>query len=744
MKPRTEILLHGWTVLELSEGGRDEPGLAAAVGGRLLAGLGAKVLRSGPAPSGLLGQHLDEEKVPLPPGDDALAEAAAGARLVLSAGPVPEALALPPGPVRVVITPFGLGCGGAPHLASDLTLFCASGIAWLLTGQVDNPEESPTAAIGYQSAMVSGVAAACAGLLCAFDLGPLEAGVEIDLAMREVLATLAIQELASAALTGEAKPRHRVGDGNGSTVCVLPAADGHVAISPREEHQWRRWLGVMGEPAWGADPRFAAKAGRAAHWDEVHALMSRWTRGRSKHAIAKAAQAAHVPSFPLCRPEEHLGSAQLAARGFFRPLPGRTPVIQSPGLPFGVTLPAGGPAPEGAPAGRRAAGPPLSGIRILDFSWVIAGPTATRYLAALGADVIKIEAPGRGDPGRGSELHTVLGQNKRSVALDLKTEAGAEIARELAASADVVIENFATGVMERFGLGADLLRAANPGLVYVSASGLGRTGPESGAVAYGTLLQCYTGFAGGNMPPGVPPRVGMAWLDPMCGLLLALGTAAALACRASTGRAARLDFSMVEAMLWTLAGPLLEAQVRDPGTQPATAETTTSRERMFAEGIFRTRPRPDRNDEWYGISVRTAEDFERLMAAGGLPAAPGRPAGDLARLVGSRTAPELDGLCRKAGVPGAPVANALDLLADPVLRERGFWRQAERGLLPALPWRSPLESQSAPAPSLGAHTEQVLREILGYGSGEMTARSAAGAFGPSRAASTAFRRARNR
>ncbi len=209
--------------------------------------------------------------------------------------------------------------------------------------------------------------------------------------------------------------------------------------------------------------------------------------------------------------------------------------------------------------------PPLSGVRVLDFSWVIAGPTATRYLAAMGAEVIKVEAPGRGDPGRASELHTVLGQGKRGVVLDLKKPEAIDAARRLAASCDVLVENFATGVMDRLGLGADALREVNPELIYVSASGLGRTGPEARAVAYGTLLQCYSGFAGLNRHPEIPPRVGMAWLDPMCGLMLAFVTAAALWSRDRSGEVARIDFSMLEAMLWTMAAPLVEAQL---GNQP--------------------------------------------------------------------------------------------------------------------------------------------------------------------------------
>src|SRR5262249_50696167 len=148
----------------------------------------------------------------------------------------------------------------------------------------------------------------------------------------------------------------------------------------------------------------------------------------------------------------------------------------------------------------------------------------------------------------------------RSITLDLKKPEVVELARQLAAKSDVLVENFATGVMDRLGLGPEQLREVNPNLIYVSASGLGRTGPEARAVAYGTLLQCYAGFAGLNRHPGTAPRVGMAWLDPMCGLMLAFVATAALWRRQRDGQVARIDFSMLEAMLWTMAEPLLAAQ----------------------------------------------------------------------------------------------------------------------------------------------------------------------------------------
>ena len=138
---------------------------------------------------------------------------------------------------------------------------------------------------------------------------------------------------------------------------------------------------------------------------------------------------------------------------------------------------------------------PLSGVRVLDFSWVIAGPTTTRYLAAMGAEVIKVEAPGRGDPGRASELHTVLGQAKRGIVLDLKRPAAMAVAHALAAKSDVLVENFATGVMDRLGLGAEALRRSIP--TWCSFRHRGWDAPGRSRVALPTARCC-------NAMPGSP------------------------------------------------------------------------------------------------------------------------------------------------------------------------------------------------------------------------------------------------
>ena len=375
---------------------------------------------------------------------------------------------------------------------------------------------------------------------------------------------------------------------------------------------------------------------------------------------------------------------------------------------------------------------PLAGIRVLDFSWVIAGPTATRYLAAMGAEVIKIEAPGRGDPGRASELHTVLGQAKRSVVLDLKNEDAVAVAGALATKSDVLVENFVTGVMERLGLGAEALRTLNPDLMYVSASGLGRTGPEAHAVAYGTLLQCYAGFAGLNRHPNGPPRIGFAWLDPMCGLMLAFIVAAGLWHRRRMSGVAQVDFSMIEAMLWTMAEPLLATQlVAAPQPQGNNSD------RYIPHGVYRC----SGEDDWISIAVTSDEEWRRLCAiVSSLTRMSGfevreraeqRAAIDdaLADWARTRAAKAATAELLSARIPAAALATSLDLVNDDHLRHRGFWEAQGTGVLPALPWHASFGRATGTAPELGADTEKVLKEVLNLSPDRIAALGQSGALG---------------
>jgi len=718
-------LLAGFRVVEVGEG------LAAAVCGHLLADVGADVACIDPDNSNPLADYLNHGKRSVA-GDPAVALSAAD--LIVCEGRPRDLAArgydaaglrrLNPKAVLVFVSPFGQTGPQVNDPATDLTLLFASGMARLLTGQVDDLAEPPMRPVGEQSAFIGGLAAACAGVHAVLMAEP---GAIIDVSIQEALASLAATELARAGLGGKIWSRLRLTDGNGATVTILPASDGYTAISPREDRQWASWLEVMGSPNWATDRRFAGKPDRVVNWDALHALMSGWSRRHDKQSIADMAQAAHVPSFPLREPAEQLDSPQLAHRAFWRRLNigGRT--IRAPGPPFGLRITGAG------DKARCTAGPlPLSGIRVLDFSWVIAGPTATRYLAAMGAEVIKVEAPGRGDPGRASELHTVLGQAKHSVVLDLKKEEAVAVARALAAKSDVLMENFATGVMERLGLGAEAVGALNPQLIYVSASGLGRTGPEADAVAYGTLLQCYAGFAGLNRHPDVAPRVGFAWLDPMCGLMIAFIVAAALWHRRWVGGVARVDFSMIEAMLWTMAEPLRATQLGAP-PQPQ----GNNSDRYVPHNAYRCAG----EDDWISIAVTSEAEWRRLCAiVPPLSAMAGRAYHErmerqaaideaLAAWLRPRTAKAAAAELLRAGVPAAALTTALDLVGNDHLLERGFWETHGAGVLPGLPWRASFGRTTGVAPDLGADTDAVLREVLDLSPDRIAALRQAGALG---------------
>jgi crotonobetainyl-CoA:carnitine CoA-transferase CaiB-like acyl-CoA transferase len=720
-------LLAGFKVVQI--GG----GTAAAVCGRLLADVGAQVTCIDPGGDTMLLAYLNHGKaVAVEP--TARRASLAAATLIVREGQPKDWLASPydlaelrrinASAIVVTISPFGQTGPEANDPATDLTLFFASGISRQLTGQVDELSEAPVRPVGEQSAFIGGLAAACAGMNAAEGN---RSGASVDVSIQEALATLAMTELARAGLGHKSWDRKRLTDGNGATVTILPASDGYAAISPREEKQWAAWLKAMGSPAWGADPRFVPKANRVKNWDGLHALMSQWSRQHDKQSIADTAQREHVPSFPLREVSEHLDTPQMRHRRYYRTYNLAGKAVQVPGTPFGLSVVAQGrkqPTPTGPM--------PLSGMRVLDFSWVIAGPTTTRYLAAMGAEVIKVEGPGGGDPGRATELHTVLGQAKKSIVLDLKKPQALEIARALAAKSDILIENYATGVMDRLGLGAEALRSVNPDLVYISASGMGRTGPEAQAVAYGTLLQCYAGFAGLNRHPDVAPRIGLAWLDPMCALMLAFVAAAALWHRRHEGGVARVDFSMIEAMLWTMAEPLVATQLGTPPKPMGNASTSHA-----PHGVWRCAG----DDDWISVVVRTDAEWRRLCElVPGLSDMAELDLGQrndveraidaaLAAWAGSRSAPEAAQSLLKAGIPAAALARYEDLVKSPHLAARGFWDRHGAGVLPGLPWRASFGRTTGAAPELGADADHVLANVLGLSQDRIAELRTSGALG---------------
>ena len=354
-------LLQGLQVIQLGDG------LAAAVCGRLFADVGADVGVIDADGSTPLVQHLNDRKAGV------TRDAIAGADLIICQGG-PQQLReqqcdaatlrrLNPTAAVVVILPFGQSGPDADRPATDLTLFYASGIARMLTGQVDDLAEAPIRAVGEQSAFIGVIAAACAGMHAVMAGEP----AIVDVSIQEALATIALTELARAGLSGKSWSRKRLNDGNGATVCILPARDGYAAISPRDDHQWAAWLGVMGSPKWGSEPRFRTKPDRVANWDALHALMSEWSCHHDKQAIADMAQEAHVPSFPLREPAEQLLSPQLEHRHFWRKLNTGGQRLRAPGLPFGVHLNRHSGAPRSGEPGTHIPEAGVLGFRVRPF-----------------------------------------------------------------------------------------------------------------------------------------------------------------------------------------------------------------------------------------------------------------------------------------------------------------------------------------------------------------------------------------
>lgn len=753
-------LLDGLRILEVGES------LAVAVCGRMFAELGAEVLQirgseaeqhAASRETRLAREVVDALKLEVEP--PRLEELAADVDLVLTGGQpgdleergwLPEQLRTHASDaVIAAITPFGLTGPHRDWLGGDLVTFHASGVARLLLGPVESAEaEPPVRAAGEQSEFIAGIAAACAAMQALYQRDAAHGEpTDLDISAQEAMAILPAREHSMPGYGMLSLSREKRADVLGASY-ILPASDGYVAISPREEHQWIAWSAVMGSPEWVSDPRFATHTDRLRQADELFPFMSRWTRERTKAEITAAAQAAHIPCFPVNGPLDVLDELQIEARGFLKPLEGdqqlRVPrgLFELPEGDYRAKRPTDAEfSPRERRTPRETRGPlPLSGVRVLDLSWVIAGPTTTRYLSALGADVVKVESPTRPDPGHRSELHAVLGRGKRDLALDLKHPLGLEAVRRLAAQSDVVVENFATGALERLGLGYEVLRGLREDIILLSASGLGRTGPDAGAVAYGTLVQCFAGFADLNGYPERPPVTGFAWSDPLLGLLLPFAATAALSARDRTGTGRHIDLAMSEALLWTMPGSLLEAQ-RD-GTTPR-RRGNTSRD-FFPHDLYPA----EGDDQWVAVAVTDDEQWAALCAV--ITAL-----GDASRLsiekrreqaaqldaviadwTRSREAREAAALLQAAGVPAAASMNATMLFEDEHLWERGFYESilgddGEARAMVGLPWRWSGTRSLPRAPRLGSDNVEVLRDLVGFSDAEIEELRQAGALGGS-------------
>jgi crotonobetainyl-CoA:carnitine CoA-transferase CaiB-like acyl-CoA transferase len=562
---------------------------------------------------------------------------------------------------------------------------------------------------------------------------------------------------------------------------VIPCADGFVRIALLAARQWRGMFEWMGRPEEFADPGLDKLSSRQRCRPLIPAI-ARFFADRTRRQLEEEAQRHGVPLSAVLDLDEAIDSEQIRARGAFEPVelaPGVTVplpdgVLEIDGRRAGIRGPVPGIDPAGVPGtgptwtGARVTAPldaagepmarPLDGLRVLDLGVIVVGAEHGRLLGDHGADVVKVENEAFPDGSRqGAKAGNMsVGfasghRNKRSLGLDLRSPGGKDLFLRLVADTDVVLTNFRPGTLESLGLGYETLQEVNPGVVVVDSSAFGRSGPWSRRLGYGPLVRAAagmtslwrypddsTGFCDGMTvyPDHVAARVGAA------------AVVALLVRRLRTGTGGTVSISQAEVMLAHLA-PLVAERVleRDGAALEGPVELDAP------WGVFPAAG----DDDWCVVTVRHDTDWQALCRVVGRPDLAGdgtlaTPAGRVAardrvdaalrEWLVERSAGEAMELLQAAGVPAGAMLRVSELPRFGYYAERGFFRVSGH---PALEVELLLENASVhaerlpdppdrPAPLVGEHTEEVVRERLGLSSAELDTLTRANVLQPATSA----------
>ncbi|MBV8772507.1 MAG: CoA transferase [Deltaproteobacteria bacterium] len=437
---------------------------------------------------------------------------------------------------------------------------------------------------------------------------------------------------------------------------IFDCRNGKLLLACVEEHQWRSLVEMMGNPEWARDEIFKDRLSRGRNSDALSLLMQEWFSRWDAIDLFHACQQRRIPAAPIYQMADIFFDPHLRERNFFSLLPFRDGAhrVEVASMPFkasdmkcgldrpapqlgqdntqllaqGEPTKASGhrPSSSGIRAQRtshnKSGNGPLSGIRVLDFSWVWQGPFCTLQLSHLGAEVIRIEsatkpeinrlippfAEGKAGVNRAGSFNQ-WNQGKRSILLDLGNPKALEIARSLVPHCDLVVENFAPGVIGRMGLGYERLRELKPDIIMLSLSGYGQTGPYSRYVSYGGLLGAQSGlFSVSGYSSGEPGETGITYGDPNSGALAVFAAVAALIHRARTGRGQYIDVSLWEALEMVMPEAWLEYSMngREPGV-------TANRDRWMApHNCYKSKGDAE---EWIAIAVGKEEEWCALCSA---------------------------------------------------------------------------------------------------------------------------------
>lgn len=677
--------------------------------------------------------------------------------------------AINPRLVMCSITPFGLTGPHKDYNAYELTIAHGGGWAWLSPGGSDRPDLPPLKAAGHQANFQIGTAAAAATM--AAYTAALRTGVSEHVDFSGQAYITSFVDVSAPNYTYQGQVATRLGQRVLYPWDIFSCQDGLMFLVVGEEDQWQRLVDLMGNPEWAAWEIFDGLANRSQNQDVLKTYIADWIKGWKIEELFRAGQERRICFAPVFSMAQLATQEQLHARHFFLDVThSKAGTLTHLGAPYLLDAPwweIRRPAPllgehntqvrtelaensRPRPSTLRTAETqfPLAGIRIADFSWVWAGPFCALQLAHLGADVIKIESQTRPDLARRlpyypkdmepgvnrCALFNQWGQGKKSILLNLTDPKGIALAKELVSKSDVVLQNFATGVMDQLGLGYEELKRIKPDIIMASISGYGQTGPQRNYMAYGPAIPPLTGLSSITGYEGGPPQeVGMAYGDPTSGIHAAAAICAALAARERTGQGQHIDVS-----LWQSVAVLVAEGWMDYAMNKTQPERQGNRDPWMApHNCYRCTG----EDEWVTIACGTDEEWRALCQVMGqaelatnerFETAQARKANEeeldqiLTTWTETRDKWEATHVLQKVGVAAFPSMSGKDLIEDPHLNAREFFERLPHPEVGTrthmgIPWllTNAPNGVRSPAPLLGQDTDLVMREVLGYSSEEI-------------------------
>ena len=643
--------------------------------------------------------------------------------------------------VVVRISNFGLHGPFRDRAATSLTMQAVSG--WISARDPDRP---PVQAGARIAEYVAGAYAAL-GAFTALRIAPTGRVTEVDVSVLEaLLSTLPYPMLQAERMRTLGLPSNIR---SGPMLGVVQAADGWVGINCLTGQHWLDVCAMLGLAEFG-EQQFAILMGGPER-DEFFAAAQPWLSERTVAEIVELSQALRIPAAPVADGASALDCPQYAKRGFFVDGGTHDWSFRRPGPPFRLSktpaLPArraprlGDVSPSGQQPRRRAeavADPslPFAGMKVLDLTTFWAGGYLTCYLGAFGADVVKVESIQRPDgfrysaayPHEGDDWyeHSALWQatnlNKRDITLDLTSRPGRELARRLAAQADVVVENFSPRVMEQFGLDYPSLAALRPDVIGVRMPGFGLDGPWRDYVGWALNIEQVSGMSAVTGYADGPPCNVQGPADPIVGVHAGVALLAALEHRRRTGEGQLIEVAQIEVCAAVTAEPVIEYSMNG-----IVRPRDGNRQRGCCQGVYPT----GTDDAWVALSVRDDTDWSQLVEAMGRPAlledarlvtADGRAAAHdvFDQVVAAWTRTQSPGnIVAALGERDIPVEEVVapERMYDlPGLDARGYYEDFEHAVTgwhryPGWPFRitpGPARHHRFAPPTLGQHNDEIL------------------------------------